>query len=426
MARRRIYEMAALQTLEVGKPWEQAYGDVGEGIDFLEYYARDMLRLSVPRRMGRAPGEHNVLFYQPKGVAAVIAPWNFPFAIAMGMVSAAIVTGNPVVFKPSSLSSAIGYNLVEIFKEVGLPAGVFNYCPGQSSVMGDYLVEHPDISLICFTGSMDVGLHIVEKAAKVQPGQRQVKRVIAEMGGKNATIVDDDADLDEAVSQVVYSAFGFQGQKCSACSRVIVLDAIYDTFVQRLALAAQSLRIGPAETPENFLGPLADASLQKNVLEYIEIAEAEGKTLVKRSDLPDKGAYVPLLIVEDVMPEHRIAQEEVFGPVLAVMRAKDFDEALELALSTRFALTGAVFSRSPENLAKAREKFRVGNLYLNKGSTGSDGGPSSPSAGSHVGRRFEDGRPRLPDPVQDPQLSGRQNTIRRGFLAYRRRNDDWV
>ena len=245
-----------------------------------------------------------------KGVAAVIAPWNFPFAIAMGMVSAAIVTGNPVVFKPSSLSSAIGYNLVEIFKEVGLPAGVFNYCPGQSSVMGDYLVEHPDISLICFTGSMDVGLHIVEKAAKVQPGQRQVKRVIAEMGGKNATIVDDDADLDEAVSQVVYSAFGFQGQKCSACSRVIVLDAIYDTFVQRLALAAQSLRIGPAENPENFLGPLADASLQKNVLEYIKIAEAEGKTLVKRSDLPDKGAYVPLLIVEDVMPEHRIAQEE--------------------------------------------------------------------------------------------------------------------
>ena len=279
----------------------------------------------------------------------------------MGMVSAAIVTGNPVVFKPSSLSSAIGYNLVEIFKEVGLPAGVFNYCPGQSSVMGDYLVEHPDISLICFTGSMDVGLHIVEKAAKVQPGQRQVKRVIAEMGGKNATIVDDDADLDEAVSQVVYSAFGFQGQKCSACSRVIVLDAIYDTFVQRLALAAQSLRIGPAENPENFLGPLADASLQKNVLEYIEIAEAEGKTLVKRSDLPDKGAYVPLLMrLRTVMPEHRIAQEEVFGPVLAVMRAKDFDEALELALSTRFALTGAVFSRSPEKPRQGARKIPGG------------------------------------------------------------------
>ena len=424
VARRRIYEMAALQTLEVGKPWEQAYGDVGEGIDFLEYYARDMLRLSVPRRMGRAPGEHNVLFYQPKGVAAVIAPWNFPFAIAMGMVSAAIVTGNPVVFKPSSLSSAIGYNLVEIFKEVGLPAGVFNYCPGQSSVMGDYLVEHPDISLICFTGSMDVGLHIVEKAAKVQPGQRQVKRVIAEMGGKNATIVDDDADLDEAVSQVVYSAFGFQGQKCSACSRVIVLDAIYDTFVQRLALAAQSLRIGPAENPENFLGPLADASLQKNVLEYIEIAEAEGKTLVKRSDLPDKGAYVPLLIVEDIMPEHRIAQEEVFGPVLAVMRAKDFDEALELALSTRFALTGAVFSRSPENLAKAREKFRVGNLYLNKGSTGAMVGRQPFGGFNMSGVGSKTGGPDYLLQFMDPRCVT-ENTIRRGFTPIAE-DDDWV
>lgn len=424
VARRRIYEMAALQTLEVGKPWEQAYGDVGEGIDFLEYYARDMLRLSVPRRMGRAPGEHNVLFYQPKGVAAVIAPWNFPFAIAMGMVSAAIVTGNPVVFKPSSLSSAIGYNLVEIFKEVGLPAGVFNYCPGQSSVMGDYLVEHPDISLICFTGSMDVGLHIVEKAAKVQPGQRQVKRVIAEMGGKNATIVDDDADLDEAVSQVVYSAFGFQGQKCSACSRVIVLDAIYDTFVQRLALAAQSLRIGPAENPENFLGPLADASLQKNVLEYIEIAEAEGKTLVKRSDLPDKGAYVPLLIVEDVMPEHRIAQEEVFGPVLAVMRAKDFDEALELALSTRFALTGAVFSRSPENLAKAREKFRVGNLYLNKGSTGAMVGRQPFGGFNMSGVGSKTGGPDYLLQFMAPRCVT-ENTIRRGFTPIAE-DDDWV
>ena len=374
---RHIREYFASSGSEVPSVLRWGAGKAGLGGALTAKIMGGAIRSNI-ESMGRAPGEHNVLFYQPKGVAAVIAPWNFPFAIAMGMVSAAIVTGNPVVFKPSSLSSAIGYNLVEIFKEVGLPAGVFNYCPGQSSVMGDYLVEHPDISLICFTGSMDVGLHIVEKAAKVQPGQRQVKRVIAEMGGKNATIVDDDADLDEAVSQVVYSAFGFQGQKCSACSRVIVLDAIYDTFVQRLALAAQSLRIGPAENPENFLGPLADASLQKNVLEYIEIAEAEGKTLVKRSDLPDKGAYVPLLIVEDVMPEHRIAQEEVFGPVLAVMRAKDFDEALELALSTRFALTGAVFSRSPENLAKAREKFRVGNLYLNKGSTGAMvGRPSS-------------------------------------------------
>lgn len=352
-------------------------------------------------------------------MAAVIAPWNFPFAIAMGMVSAAIVTGNPVVFKPSSLSSAIGYNLVEIFKEVGLPAGVFNYCPGQSSVMGDYLVEHPDISLICFTGSMDVGLHIVEKAAKVQPGQRQVKRVIAEMGGKNATIVDDDADLDEAVSQVVYSAFGFQGQKCSACSRVIVLDAIYDTFVQRLALAAQSLRIGPAENPENFLGPLADASLQKNVLEYIEIAEAEGKTLVKRSDLPDKGAYVPLLIVEDIMPEHRIAQEEVFGPVLAVMRAKDFDEALELALSTRFALTGPC-SHAALKTSPRRAKSSGWATFISIRAVPARWWAVSPSAGSTCRASVRRRAARLPAPVHGPALcDGKYHPAR--LHAHRRR-----
>ena len=424
IARRRIYELSALQTLEVGKQWDQAYNDVAEGIDFLEYYARDMLRLGSPRRMGRAPGEHNALFYQPKGVAAVIAPWNFPFAIAMGMVSAAIVTGNPVVFKPSSLASAIGCNLTEIWREAGLPAGVFNYCPGRSSVMGDHLVEHPDIAVIGFTGSMEVGLHIVEKAAKVQPGQMQVKRVIAEMGGKNAIIVDDDADLDEAVSQILHSAFGFQGQKCSACSRVIVLDAIYDTFIRRLTLAAESVKIGPAEDPVNFMGPLADPSLCKNVLEYGAIAESEGKILVKRTDIPDTGAYVPLVIVDGITPEHRIAQEEVFGPVLAVMRAGSFDEALDIALSTRFALTGAVFSRSPNNLAKAREKFRVGNLYLNKGSTGAMverqpfGGFNMSGVGSKTGG---------PDYLlqfMDPRCVT-ENTIRRGFTPIAE-DDDWV
>lgn len=423
-ARRRIFELSALQTLEVGKQWDQAYNDVAEGIDFLEYYARDILRLGAPRRMGRAPGEHNALFYQPKGVAAVIAPWNFPFAIAMGMVSAAIVTGNPVIFKPSSLASAIGYNLTEIWREVGLPAGIFNYCPGKSSVMGDYLVEHPDIAVIGFTGSMEVGLHIVEKAAKAQPGQRQVKRVIAEMGGKNAIIVDDDADLDEAVSQIMGSAFGFQGQKCSACSRVVVLDSIYDTFIRRLTLAAQSIKIGPAEDPLYFMGPLADASLVNNVAEYGETAIAEGNLLVKRDDFPATGAYAPLVIVDGIKPEHRIAQEEVFGPVLAVMRAKNFDEALDIALSTRFALTGAVFSRSPENLTKARERFRVGNLYLNKGSTGAMverqpfGGFNMSGVGSKTGG---------PDYLLqflDPRCVT-ENTIRRGFTPIAE-DDDWV
>ncbi|MCL1985807.1 MAG: proline dehydrogenase family protein [Betaproteobacteria bacterium] len=424
VARRRIFELAAMQVLEVGKQWDQAYHDVGEGIDFLEYYARDILRLAPPRRMGRAPGEWNHLFYQPKGIAAVISPWNFPFAIAIGMVSAAIVTGNPVVFKPSSIASAIGYNLVEIFKEVGLPPGVFNYCPGRSSVMGDYLIEHPDISLIAFTGSMDVGLRIVEKAAKVQNGQQQVKRVIAEMGGKNAIIIDDDADLDEAIIQVVYSAFGFQGQKCSACSRVIVLDAIYDKFIARLKEAAKSIDIGPAENPQNSMGPVADASLQGNILNYIAIAESEGRVLVKRNDLPAEGCYVPLLIVEGITPEHRIAQEEVFGPLLAVMRAKNFDQALDMAMSTRFALTGAVFSRSPNNLEKARKNFRVGNLYLNRGTTGAmvERQPFGGFMMSGVGSKT--GGPDYLMQFLDPRVVT-ENTMRRGFTPIAE-DDDWV
>ncbi len=424
IARRRIFELSAVQVLEVGKQWDQAYHDVGEGIDFLEYYAREMLRLSVPRRMGRAPGELNHLFYQPKGVAAVISPWNFPFAIAIGMVSAALVTGNPVIFKPASIASAIGYTLVDVFREAGLPAGVFNFCPGRSSVMGDYLVEHPAVGLIGFTGSVDVGLHIVEKAAKVHPGQKQVKRVIAEMGGKNAIIVDDDADLDEAVLQILYSAFGFQGQKCSACSRVVVLDAIYDKFVHRLTEAAKSIRIGPAEDPHNYMGPLADAAQQKAVLEYVRIAEEEGRVLVKRVDIPSEGCYVPLTIVDGITPAHRIAQEEIFGPVLAVMRAKTFDEALAIACDSRFALTGGVFSRSPENLAKARREFRVGNLYLNKGSAGAlverqpFGGFNMSGVGSKTGG---------PDYLlqfMDPRVVT-ENTIRRGFTPISS-DDDWV
>ncbi len=424
IARRRMFELSAQQVLEVGKQWDQAYHDVGEGIDFLEYYARDMLRLANPRRMGRAPGELNHLLYQPKGLAAVIAPWNFPFAIAIGMAAAAIVCGNPVIFKPSSLASTIGHSIAEIFEEAGLPAGVFNFCPGRSSVMGDYLVEHPQISLICFTGSMEVGLRIVEKAAKVRPGQAQVKRVIAEMGGKNAIIIDDDADLDEAVIQVLYSAFGFQGQKCSACSRVIVLDQIYDRFVQRLVHAAKDIPIGPAEDPLNYMGPLADESLKQNVLNYIAIAEQEGKLLVKRTDIPSEGAYVPLVIVDGIKPEHRIAQEEVFGPVLAVMRAKDFDEALNMANSTRFALTGAVFSRSPRNLEKARAEFRVGNLYLNKASTGAmvERQPFGGFKMSGVGSKT--GGPDYLLQFMDPRCIT-ENTIRRGFAPIEE-DDDWV
>ncbi len=424
IARKRAYEFSAWQILEVGKQWDQAFHDVGEGIDFLEYYAREMMRLGHPRRMGRAPGEHNLLFYQPKGIAAVISPWNFPFAIAMGMASAAIVTGNPVVFKPASISARVGYNLTEAFREAGLPPGVFNYCPGRSSVMGDYLIEHSKVSMICFTGSMEVGLHIQNKAAVVQPGQMQCKRVIAEMGGKNAIIIDDDADLDEAVLHVLYSAFGFQGQKCSACSRVVVVDPIYDRFVTRLVKAATDIKIGPSEDPANYMGPVADASQQKNVNEYIRIAEEEGRILLKRTDIPGDGAYVPLTIVGDIRPEHRIAQEEIFGPVLAVMRAKTFDDALNIANGTRFALTGGVFSRSPEHLDKARREFRVGNLYLNRNNTGAmvERQPFGGFKMSGVGSKT--GGPDYLLQFMDPRCVT-ENTMRRGFAPIEE-GDDWI
>ncbi|WP_027362017.1 L-glutamate gamma-semialdehyde dehydrogenase [Halodesulfovibrio aestuarii] len=424
LARQHQYELSAWQVLEIGKQWDQAYHDVGEGIDFLEYYAREMLRLDKPRRMGRAPGEHNQLFYQPKGVAAVISPWNFPFAIAIGMCSAAIVTGNPVVYKPASISSRVGYNLVEIFREAGLPDGVFNYCPGRSSVMGDYLIEHPKVSMICFTGSMEVGLRIQNKASVVQPNQMQCKRVIAEMGGKNAIIIDDDADLDEAVLHVVYSAFAFQGQKCSACSRVIVLDPIYDRFVERLVKACQDIKIGRSEDPENYMGPVADASCQKTVMDYIKIAEEEGTILLKRDDHPADGAYVPLTIVGDIKPEHRIAQEEIFGPVLAIMRAATFDDAIAIANGTRFALTGGVFSRSPEHLEQARKEFRVGNLYLNRNNTGAlvERQPFGGFKMSGVGSKT--GGPDYLIQFLDPRVVT-ENTMRRGFAPIEE-DDDWI
>jgi RHH-type proline utilization regulon transcriptional repressor/proline dehydrogenase/delta 1-pyrroline-5-carboxylate dehydrogenase len=423
-ARKRIFDLAAAQVLEIGKQWDQAYHDVTEAIDFMEYYAREMVRLAAPRRMGNAPGESNHYFYQPRGVAAVIAPWNFPLAISAGMVSAAVVTGNPVVYKPSHIASVVGRQLVDLFAEAGLPDGVFNYCPGRSRIMGDHLITHPDVALIAFTGSMDVGLHIQKTAARVVDGQLQCRKVITEMGGKNAIIVDDDADLDEAVTGVVYSAFGFQGQKCSACSRVIVLDEIYDRFVTRLKEACQSLKIGPAEDPANFMGPVADKGQQETVNRYVDLAASEGEVLVRRQVPDDKGCYVPLTVVTGIEPAHRIAREEVFGPVLAVMRAPDFDAAVEMANSTRYALTGAVYSRSPKRLEQARREFRVGNLYLNRGSTGAlvwrqpFGGFNMSGIGSKTGG------PDYLVQFMDPRCTT-ENTMRRGFAPIEE-GDDWV
>ncbi len=423
IARKDTFILSAWQTLEVGKQFDQAQADVAEAIDFLEYYAREMIRLAKPQRMGRAPGEMSQLIYQPKGIAAVIAPWNFPLAISCGMSAAAIVAGNPVLYKPAGPSSVIGFTLAEIFRKAGLPAGVFNYVPGRGSIMGDYLVEHPDVSLIAFTGSMEVGHRIINKASVVHPGQKQIKKVIAELGGKNAIIIDDDADLDEAIREVLHSAFAFQGQKCSACSRVIVVEPIYAKFIERLVEGAKSLAIGPAEDPAFFMGPVVDDKAQQNVLKYLDIAKAEGKVLVS-SPVPASGYYAPLTIVEGITPAHRIAQEEVFGPILSVMKAANFDQALEWANSTRYSLTGAVFSRSPKHLEKARAEFNVGNLYLNRGSTGAlverhpFGGFNMSGIGSKAGG---------PDYLlqfMDPRLIC-ENTMRRGFAPIEA-DDDWI
>ncbi len=424
IARRRLYELSAWQVLEVGKQWDQAYADVTEAIDFLEYNAREMVRLGEPQRIGSAPGEVNLYSYEPKGLASVISPWNFPLAIACGMVSAALVAGNCVMFKPAGVSPVVGWNLVEILREAGLPQGVFNFVPGRGSVIGDYLVEHPDISLIAFTGSVEVGLRIVEKAAKVHPGQPNVKKIISEMGGKNAIIIDDDADLDEAVPHVLYSAFGFQGQKCSACSRVIVLDAIYDRFIERLVKGAQAMKIGPSEDPLNSMGPVVDAGAKKTIEEYIRIGKSEGKVLYESIVPHDSGYYVPMVILGGIRPEHRVAQEEIFGPVLSIMRAKDIDQAIEWANSTRFALTGGFFSRSPKNLARVAREFRVGNLYLNRNCTGALVGrqPFGGARMSGVGTKA--GGPDYLLHFMDPRVVT-ENTVRRGFTPIAS-DDDWV
>ncbi len=414
-ARRRLFELSAVQVLEAGKQWDQAYGDVAEAIDFFEYYARGNAPVGTYRsRSGRRPGKPTTMGTKPRGVAVVIAPWNFPLAISAGMCAAALVTGNTVVYKPSGFTPVVGHQLLELFQEAGVPAGVFNYLPGRGSVIGDRLVDSHLVSTIGFTGSMEVGLRILERAAKVHPGQSHIKRVICEMGGKNAIIVDDDADLDEAVPAVIQSAFGFQGQKCSACSRVIVVDAVYDRFVQRLVEAARSLRLGPAEDPANVVGPVIDASAQRTILAYIDLGKTEGRLLYQSGVPEGAGFYVPITLVEGIRPEHRLAQEEIFGPVLAVMRAADFDQALTWANATKFGLTGGVFSRSPRHLERARREFRVGNLYLNRGITGALVA-RQPFGGSRLsGGGTKAGGPDYLLHFMEPRVLT-ENTLRRGF-----------
>jgi RHH-type proline utilization regulon transcriptional repressor/proline dehydrogenase/delta 1-pyrroline-5-carboxylate dehydrogenase len=370
--RRRRFELAAWEVFECGKPWREADADVAEAIDFCEYYATGAIALQSEHGVD-VPGEENRFEYLPRGVTAVIAPWNFPLAILTGMTGAALVTGNTVVMKPAEQSPVVAAKLMEIFDHVGLPHGVLNYLPGDGAVAGARLVEHPHVATIAFTGSRAVGLAINAKAAEVsRGGSPAVKHVIAEMGGKNAIIVDSDADLDEAVLGVAKSAFGYAGQKCSACSRCIVLAPVYDAFLGRLVDAARSMAVGPAEDPATQIGPVIDGESQTRVNEYIATGRKEGREVlaVEIGPLARQGFFVGPHIFADVAPTARIAQEEIFGPVLAVMRAEDLDQALAIANGTEYALTGGIFSRSPANLDRARREFVVGNLYVNRPITG--------------------------------------------------------
>ncbi len=416
----RRFELAAWEVYECGKQWREADADVAESIDYCNYYGREMLRLAVPRRRN-VPGEDNEYFYDPRGVVVVIAPWNFPLAILCGMTAAALVTGNTVIMKPAEQSTVVGAKLMEIFLEIGMPAGVVNYLPGMGEEIGPLLVKHPDVAMIAFTGSRGVGLTINREAADTPAGQDHVKRVLAEMGGKNAIIVDNDADLDEAVHGVAASAFGYQGQKCSACSRVIVLETIHDVFLNRLIEATRSLKVGPPEDPGYSIGPLIDAEAYGRVLAAIENAkkEAQLRYAADVSQLAQEGYYVGPHIFANVDPQSKLAQEEVFGPVLAVIKARDLGHALEIANGTQYALTGGLYSRSPEHIARVKREFRVGNLYINRKITGAlvnrqpFGGFKLSGIGSKGG-----GPDYLLQFLQPRTIT--ENTMRRGFAPEER------
>jgi len=371
MIRERKFDFCAWLTYEVGKNWAEADADVGETIDFLEFYAREALRLAAATTPIQLPGEKNELLYIPLGVGAVISPWNFPFAIMAGMTAAAIVTGNTVVLKPSSDAPTIAARFMEVLEEAGLPGGVVNFCPGSGASFGNAVVAHAKTRFIAFTGSKEVGLDIHERAAKAQRGQIWIKRTILEMGGKDSIIVSADADFEAAVTGVVASAFGFSGQKCSACSRAIVEEPIYDAFVERLREKVGALKVGdPAENAN--MGPVVNEAAMKSILDYAAIGAKEGRLVVggKAVETSERGYFVEPTVIVDVAPDARIAQEEIFGPVLAVIKARDFDHALEIANNTEFGLTGAVYSADRGKLDHARRAYHVGNLYFNRKCTG--------------------------------------------------------
>ena len=369
--RERKFEFSAWMIFEVGKNWAEADADIAETIDFAELYAREALRLTKSETEVQLPGERDTMQYIPLGVGAVIPPWNFPCALMAGMTMAAIVCGNTVVMKPSHDSPAIAFKFFEALQEAGMPDGVVNFCPGSGTSFGSGLVEHPQTRFIAFTGSKEVGLDINQRAAVPRPGQKWIKRAVLEMGGKDSIVVDADANLDAAVEGVAVSAFGFQGQKCSACSRAIVDEKIYDVFLERLKDRVSKIVIGdPAENKA--MGPVINEKAMKSILNYIEVGKKEGRLITGGGLAKDAGDgyFIQPTVIADIAPTARLAQEEIFGPVLAVIKARNFDDALAIANNTEFGLTGAVYSTSREKLERARAEFHVGNLYFNRKCTG--------------------------------------------------------
>src|SRR2546422_2116146 len=415
------FDLAATMVFESAKPWYEADGDVCEAIDYLRYYAAEGERLSEPQPLGDTPGEHNEYFHEGRGVTAVIAPWNFPLAIITGMSVGALAGGNAAILKPAAQSPIIAYRLVEILRDAGVPRGAVQYLPGPGSEIGRALVQHPGVDNVAFTGSSAVGLGIIESAARTSPGQRSVKRLVAEMGGKNAIIIDDDADLDRAVSGVLVSAFGYAGQKCSACSRLIIVGSAYEEALERLKNAVASLVVGLPDDPATFVPPVISAEARDKICGYVESGRMQATMLVQAdishlnpSRARDAAYYVAPTVFTDVPLDSPLAQEEIFGPVLSVFRAVDFEEALEIALDSRFALTGGVFSRNPRHIDLARVAFRTGNLYINRKITGAIvgrqpfGGLAMSGAGEKAGR---------PDYVRQFMQARvvSENTMRRGF-----------
>ena len=368
--RDRKHEFSAGMVLEVGKSWAEADGDTAEAIDFLEFYAREALRYAGDQPLTKIPGERNELRYIPLGVGLAVPPWNFPLAIMAGMTTAAAVTGNTVILKPSSDAPAIAYRFVLAMEEAGMPPGVVNFLTGSGAAIGDFLVESPRIRFISFTGSKEVGLRINEKAAQPRPGQIWIKRVVAEMGGKDFILVDETADVDAAAAGIVAAAFGFQGQKCSACSRAIVHRSIYEPLVQKVVEKTRALSVGATNSAGVEVGPVINAGAEKKILQYIEIGKQEGRLAAGGEKAPGEGYFIQPTVFTDVKPDSRIAQEEIFGPVLAILPTPSYEEGVRMANQSEYGLTGSLYSKDARRLEQAREVLHVGNLYLNRKCTG--------------------------------------------------------